>query len=363
MTDFWFNHFNVFIGKPQVRNFVTEYERDVIRPNALGKFRGLLGAVAHSPAMLVYLDNAQSVSPESPAGRRGNRGLNENYARELMELHTLGVDGGYTQRDVTETARVLTGWTPFGERFARGRSRGAVPGFLAFAHDPGEKTVLGTQFRPSGEKEGEQLLDMLARHPATARFLATKLVRRFVADDPPVRLVDEVAAAYTKTDGDIREMLRIIFYSKEFWSQDAYRAKAKKPLELVASTIRALGGDFQPTPQLLGLLDRMGEPLYQCQPPSGYDDTADAWLGSDQLVARWNFALGAAIGRVPGVHADEASLQTEGSEEAQLDGYAERFLQQDLTQDERTRLLAAAADVPGGALAGLILGSPEFQRR
>ncbi len=360
MTDFWFNHFNVFIGKGQVRNLVTEYERETIRPNALGQFRELLGAVAHAPAMQVYLDNSQSFGPESQIGRRSGRGLNENYARELLELHTLGVDGGYRQTDVTEAARVLTGWTPAVFRFARGARR---PAFLAPAHDQGEKTVLGRRFEPDGEQEGEALLDMLAAHPSTARFLATKLVRRFVADDPPEKLVSRVAKTYQKTDGDIREMLRTIFYSKEFWSEDAYRSKAKKPLELLASTIRALGADFTPSRQTVGLLGRMGEAPYLCQPPTGYDDVAEAWLGSDQLVLRWNFALGAVVGRMPGVEADRDVLQATGSRQERVELYAERFLHQEPSDELRARLLAASEAVPSPALAALVLGSPEFQRR
>jgi uncharacterized protein (DUF1800 family) len=360
MTDFWFNHFNVFMGKPQVRNLVTEYERDVIRPNALGRFRDLLGAVAHSPAMQVYLDNAQSFGPESPLGRRQNRGLNENYARELLELHTLGVDGGYTQQDVTEAARVLTGWTPAGLRFAR---FGGDGGFLEAAHDQGEKTVLGTKFEAGGVLEGEKLLDELAAHPATARFLAAKLVRRFVADDPPEKLVDAAAKTYARTGGDIREVLRTIFYSKEFWSPETYRAKAKKPLELTASTLRALGASAEPNRQLLGMLERLGEPLYLCQPPTGYDDVAEAWLGSDQLVLRWNFALGAVVGRIPGVEPAPGTLEAEGSTEERLDALVQRFWNEKPSPEARQRLLAAAEEVPPQALAALVLGAPEFQRR
>ena len=360
MTDFWFNHFNVFMGKPQARSLVTEYERDVIRPNALGRFRDLLGAVAHSPAMLVYLDNAQSFGPDSPLGRRQKRGLNENYARELLELHTLGVDGGYTQQDVTEAARVLTGWTPGALRFAR---MGGAQGFLDAAHDQGEKSVLGIKFEAEGVQEGERLLDELAAHPATARFLAAKLVRRFVSDDPPAKLVDEVAKTYAKTGGDIREALRTIFYSKEFWSPEAYRSKAKKPLELAASTLRALGSKAEPNRQLLGLLERLGEPLYMCQPPTGYDDVAEAWLGSDQLVLRWNFALGAVAGRIPGVEPTPATLQADGSTEARIDAFAERFWHEKPSREGRQRLITAAAEVPPQALAALVLGAPEFQRR
>jgi uncharacterized protein (DUF1800 family) len=293
-------------------------------------------------------------------GRRQGRGLNENYARELLELHTLGVDGGYAQTDVTEAARVLTGWTPTGLRFA---PRGPAPRFLEPAHDQGEKTVMGVTFEADGEREGEKLLDMLSRHPATARFLATKLVRRFVADDPPEKLVAQVAKTYEKTGGDTREMLRTIFYSKQFWAPEAYRAKAKKPLELVASTIRAVGAGFEPTRQTVGLLERMGEPLYMCQPPTGYDDVAEAWLGSDQLVLRWNFALGAASGRIPGVEADENVLRAEGSREERIEAFAERFLHEKPSAEAHERLLAAAEAVPPQALAALVLGSPEFQRR
>ena len=264
MVDFWMNHFNVFIAKGPERLLVPSYERDVIRPRAFGKFRDLLGATAKSPAMLVYLDNIQSVSPDSRAGRRGKRGLNENYARELMELHTLGVDGGYTQQDVIEVAKVFTGWMVPG-----GQGGGAASfRFQPAAHAPGDKKVLGHTIREGGVQEGEEVLDLLAGHASTAKFLATKLVRRFVADDPPPSLVSKVAETYTATGGDIREMLRTIFDSPEFWSSETFQAKAKKPLEFVASTIRAIGGELTPTPMLLGAMQRLGEPLYLCQPPT-----------------------------------------------------------------------------------------------
>ncbi|MEZ5391965.1 MAG: DUF1800 family protein [Bryobacterales bacterium] len=231
------------------------------------------------------------------------------------------------------------------------------------AHDQGEKTVLGVTFEPDGPREGEKLLDLLAENPATARLLATKLVRRFVADDPPEALVEQVAKTYTKTGGNIREMLRTIFYSKQFWSPEAYRSKAKKPLELVASTIRAVGSGVEPNRQLLGTLERLGEPLYMCQPPTGYDDVAEAWLGSDQLVLRWNFALGAVMGRAPGIEADQDALQAEGGRAERIDKLAKRFWHEKPSEEARKRLLAAAKDVPDQALAALLLGAPEFQRR
>ncbi len=359
MTDFWINHFNVFAAKNQVRALVTAYERDVIRPNALGNFRDLLGAVAQSPAMLAYLDNAQSFGPDSPVGRRRKIGLNENYARELLELHTLGVEGGYTQHDVTEAARVLTGWTAFGG------PRFSAPGFrfLAVGHDAGAKTVLGETYRPAGIAEGERLLDNLAAHPATANFLATKLVRRFVADDPPPALVKRVAASYRKTGGDIPAMLRVIFYSQEFWSPDAYRAKVKKPLDLVASALRAVDAELLPNRQVLGVLQRMGEPLYLCQPPTGYPDTADQWLGSDQLVTRWNFALALAKGRAPGVSWDAPKTFARQTPKETLTALWRRYLLEDPAPATIAKLLDAAPFADNALLTGFVLGSPEFQRR
>ncbi len=355
MTDFWMNHFNVFMGKQQVRLLVPAYERDVIRPNALGNFRELLGGVAKSPAMLVYLDNVQSVAPDSPMGRRRGRGLNENYARELMELHTLGVDGGYTQADVTEAARVLTGWTAFGgPEFSKPGFR-----FLPPAHDQGVKTVMGHEFK-AGYEEGEALLDMLAGHPSTASFIARKLVQRFVADEAPESLVEKVAASFGETDGDIRAMLRTIFYSKEFWAQENYQSKVKKPLDLVASSMRAVGAEWRLSPGPLGILDRMGEPLYMCQPPTGYPDEAQAWLGSDALLSRWNFAASLATGRLNGIEASE------GSTSGTLDELSQRFLHAPLAANGSLSESAAqlgARRGETGILAALVLASPQFQRR
>lgn len=376
MTDFWMNHFNVFIGKGPERLLVGSYERDVIRPRALGKFRDLLGATAKSPAMLVYLDNIQSVSPDSRFGQRRNRGLNENYARELMELHTLGVDGGYTQQDVIEVAKVFTGWMVPG-----GQGGGAASfRFQPAAHAPGDKKVLGhiiREGREGGVQEGEEVLDLLAEHPSTAKFLATKLVRRFVADDPPPSLVGKVAETYTATGGDIRAMLRTIFYLPEFWSSEAFQAKAKKPLEFVASSIRAVGGELTPTPMLLGAMQRLGEPLYLCQPPTGYPDVAEEWLNTGTLLFRWNFALGLASGKLPGVKIPAPDALDGQEASAVLARLSDDFLHGEMSSEtqakiegmleeqlaERRRPDAPLRSREVRYIAGLVLGSPEFQRR
>src|SRR5205807_6824193 len=304
MVDFWTNHFNVFAGKGADRWLLTAYDRDTIRPHTLGKFYDLLVADAESPAMLFYLDNFQSVSPNAqppqqrPGAARGplaqlmrmsnnpqqqqpqqqqRRGINENYARELMELHTLGVDGGYTQKDVQEVARCFTGWTIFAPRGAGAAAQAVMNGrladrlktdagkffFNARVHDDGEKTVLGHKIPAGGGvNDGLMVLDILAHHPSTAKFIATKLVRNFVSDEPPPALVDRVAQTYLKTDGDIREMLRTIFSSAEFNSSIAYRAKVKQPFELAVSAVRTLGADTNGGPQFHQWIARMGQPLY-----------------------------------------------------------------------------------------------------
>jgi uncharacterized protein (DUF1800 family) len=315
LADFWFNHFNVDARKGRDRFLLTAYERDAIRPHVLGKFRDLLGATAKSPAMLFYLDNWMSADPNGPhresrpsaamPGRFGRRalvpppprtppadtqnkkkGLNENYARELMELHTLGVDGGYTQKDVTEVARAFTGWTIENPRQGGGFT------FNRRLHDPGEKVVLGHVIKAGGdESDGEQVLDILAREPATARFIATKLVRHFVSDAPPPALVDRAAKRFHDTGGDLREVLRTILTSPEFASPDAYDAKVKSPLEFVASALRAAGSGSIDAKPIVRQLQQMGMPLYMCQPPTGYKDTADAWVNTGALVNRINFAL------------------------------------------------------------------------
>jgi uncharacterized protein (DUF1800 family) len=315
LADFWFNHFNVDARKGRDRTFITEYERDAIRPHVLGSFRDLLGATAKSPAMLFYLDNWMSADPNGPhmemaqVFRRGGRfatvqprmprlpppgaknarkGLNENYGRELMELHTLGVDGGYTQKDVTEVARAFTGWTIQMPRLGGGFA------FDPRVHDPGQKVVLGHVIKAGGgESDGEQVLDILATHPSTAHFIATKLAQRFVSDTPPPALVDRAAERFRKTNGDLREVLRTILTSEEFLSPDAHGAKVKTPFEFVASALRTTGTevDVNNAVQYVRGLQQLGEPLYMCQPPTGYSDKADAWVNTGALVNRMNFAL------------------------------------------------------------------------
>ena len=288
LSDFWFNHFNVDARKGADRILLTEYEREAIRPHVLGSFRDLLEATAKSPAMLFYLDNwmsaASDASGEGSSGRR--RGLNENYGRELMELHTLGVDGGYTQKDVTEVARCFTGWT-----IRRPRMGGGFR-FEPRLHDTGRKVVLGHTIKAGrGIEDGEEVLDILASHPATARFLANKLVRRFVSDTPPPALVDRVARRFRETGGDLREVTRAILLSPEFLSPDVFQAKVKTPFEFVVIALRAVDADvWNPVP-IVRAVQQMGMPLYQCQPPTGYKDTAEAWVNTGALVNRMNFSL------------------------------------------------------------------------
>ena len=325
LVDFWFNHFNVFIGKGQVREFLTEYERDVIRPNVLGNFRTLLGATAHSPAMLFYLDNFQSSSPNGPQmnlnqmartmdprltpaqrqqlelrlrqnpsqQQRPQRGLNENYARELMELHTLGVDAGYTQQDVVEVAKILTGWT-----IDRPQQGGGFI-FRPQMHEGGTKTVLGQKFKDDGEKEGERLLDMLAAHPATAKHISFKLAQRFVADEPPQALVDRAAKKFLDTKGDLREVTRTIITSPEFFDAKYRSAKVKTPLEFVISAARATNAHIVNAQPMVQALRELGMPLYGAQPPTGYSMTADAWVNTGALLNRMNFAVQMLAGGQP----------------------------------------------------------------
>lgn len=289
LVDFWFNHFNVYAGKGRTAIYLRSYERDAIRPHVLGRFRDLLGATAKSPAMLFYLDNWQSGRPS----RDGGGTLNENYARELLELHTLGVDGGYSQQDVTEVARIFTGWSidPRDHSFR----------FTARFHDRAGKTVLGQTITPGGIGEGEQLLDLVARHPSTARHIARKLAQRFVGDEPSEALVARAAAKFRDTDGDLREVVRTIVASPEFFAPAACQAKFKTPLEFVTSALRATSVDAAPRP-MLRTLQQLGMPLYMCQPPTGYSDEADAWVSSGGLVGRMNAAI--AIARLkPGLDA------------------------------------------------------------
>jgi uncharacterized protein (DUF1800 family) len=402
MTDFWYNHFNVFIGKGPDRYMITAYERDVIRPHALGKFKDLLVATAKSPAMLFYLDNWESVGPNSelaiygPQGRRqqvrrgpfgvyrmpprpqqqaNRRGLNENYAREIMELHTLGVDGGYTQKDVTELAKVLTGWS------IDQPQRGGSFRYNDRAHEPGKKYVLGHKVDDHGEGEGMEMLDILAHHPSTARFISKKLAMRFVSDNPPQSLIDSMAETFLAKDGDIREVLRTMFRAPEFWATDAYRAKMKTPFEFVASSARASGVEVQNAMPLVQNLNRMGMPLYAMQPPTGYSMKAETWVNSAALLARMNFALQLGVGRLPGTTLDQQILlrgaqpQDAASALAVLESnllsgdvspQTHAVLQKQLNDPQVAQ--RRLDDPPGrppnfGAIAGLIMGSPEFQRR
>jgi len=382
MVDFWFNHFNVFAGKGDVRWYVSSYERDAIRPNALGRFPDLVRATAYHPAMLFYLDNWLSAKPDFivPGGpNRGRKaGLNENYARELMELHTLGVDGGYTQKDVTEVARAFTGWT-----IDRPQTDGHFI-FRPVMHDTGEKIVLGQRIPAGGGRDdGERVIQILTHHPATARFIATKLVRRFVSDTPPPALVARVAGTYMSTGGDISAMLRTIVESPEFFSEEAYRAKIKKPFEFVASAVRALGGttDARGGMALARASAEIGEPLYQAQPPTGYADRGEVWVNAGALLARMNFALGLASGRYPHVTVALPALVAgadPGSPSAVLDRLlasivadepapaTRAVLTAQLGEPQITRLSPddrGPANTDVAKLAALVIGSPEFQRR
>lgn len=478
MVDFWTNHFNVYAAKGADRWLLTSYDRDTIRPHTLGKFYDLLVADAKSPAMLFYLDNFQSVSPNAQmpqqrpgaargplAGLRSNpnapagnnpqqqrpqpppqqqrRGINENYARELMELHTLGVDGGYSQKDVQEVARCFTGWTivaPRGAGIAADagldnrrvemlRQYAGTFRFQPAAHDNGEKIVLGHKIPAGGgEKDGLMVLDIVAHHPATAKFIATKLVRRFVSDEPPPALVDRVAQTFMKTDGDIREMLKAIFSSPEFNSAEAYRAKVKRPFELAVSAVRTLGGDTNGGPQFHQWIARMGQPLYGFQTPNGYADTAENWVNTGALLERMNFGLALANNRIPGTRVDLSRFVGDLNKSVEKEKLLDRFVtlivggeispktresllkqlsdqvtlptampplqtatntappnpfetafqrgnlnpggggggpqqQQQQGQQQLARVDVATIDNPLVKIAGLILGSPEFQRQ
>jgi len=307
MTDFWFNHFNVFLYKNQCAYYTTAYERDVIRPHALGKFYDLLVATAQSPAMLMYLDNWLSIGPHSQAaGKNGQSGLNENYAREVMELHTLGVDGGYTQSDVTELARVLTGWT-----IAQPDDGGQFQ-FDPRRHEPGTKTVLGEKFYDTGVDEGLRALELLAHRPSTARFISKRIATEFVSDDPPETLVNRMASKFESSDGDIREVLRTMFRSPEFWSPTVYGGKMKTPLELVVSTVRASGANVASPDALVQSLTAMGMQPYGMAVPTGYSLKSETWDNEGALLARINFSTAMTQANLPGVQFDPSALITVG---------------------------------------------------
>ncbi len=350
MVDFWSNHFNIFAAKGADRWLTTSYDRDTIRPHALGKFRDLLLATARSPAMLFYLDNWLSVSPDAgmrmPANAR-RRGLNENYGRELMELHTLGVDGGYSQQDVREVARCFTGWTIV-------RPRGdAEYQFAPRLHDAGAKTVLGSHIPAGGGVEdGIKVIDLLARHSVTAKFIAGKLVRRFVADEPPAALVNRATDTFRRTDGDIRAVLHAIIDSPEFYSGEVYQAKVKKPIEFVASALRASRAETTITPQLLRYLARMGEPLFLAQPPTGFPDAGSSWVSADMLLTRMNFAADLIANRLAGARVDPSVLRDTSN--------LVRLVAPNGLSPTTKTVLAEAGDKD--ALA-LLFAAPEFQRR
>jgi uncharacterized protein (DUF1800 family) len=402
MEDFWFNHFNVFAGKGADRWLLTSYVRDTIRPHTMGKFEDLLIATAKSPAMLFYLDNWLSVDPiafqswqargrqrfqgafaggpapdarvPSQQSKQPERGINENYGREVMELHTVGVDAGYTQQDVIEMAKCLTGWT------VRQPRRDPAYVFRPEFHTAGKKVVMGHTFDYGDERDGEQALKMLANDPHTAKFLSTELARHFVSDNPPTSLVNRMAANYQESGGDIRSVLRTMIYSSEFWSKQAYRAKVKTPFELVASTARALDADVSVSLPLDLWVARMGEPLFLCQPPTGYSDKASTWVNTGALLNRLNFALSFANGRMPGTKVSLERMFDSGAAtdpEQALTDSLELFLGGQVDASTRATLEARLGDpqvlqaslddpvkqVNEGLLAGLVLGTPEFQRR
>jgi uncharacterized protein (DUF1800 family) len=398
MTDFWFNHFNVFINKGADHYLLTSYERDAIRPHVLGRFEDLLVATAKSPAMLFYLDNWLSVGPDSeialgiaphrrpygpgPQGRPKGKGkqasgLNENYGRELMELHTLSVNGGYTQKDVTEVAKVFTGWT------LEQPKKGGDFRFEPRMHEPGDKMVLGHRIKQNGENEGLEVLHLLAHNPKTAHFISQKLAMRFVSDNPPSTLVDRMTQTFLKKDGDIREVLRTMFKSPEFWSSDTYRAKVKTPLEFVVSAVRASGAEVDDARALVGTLNNMGMMPYGMMPPTGYSMKADVWVNSSALLGRMNFALGLAAGKIRGVKVDSTNLAAGTTAEAPPDPQRalatleDSLLAGDISKQthdtiskqlEDSTISQRRLDDPKrppnvAAITGLILGSPEFQRR
>ncbi|MFL6446444.1 MAG: DUF1800 domain-containing protein [Bryobacteraceae bacterium] len=377
MVDFWFNHFNVFLNKGAERYTVRTYERDAIRPHIFGKFHDLLLETAKSPAMLFYLDNWQSVAPENAnvASRpkaRAKRGLNENYGRELLELHTLGVEGGYTQRDVVDVARCFTGWT-----IANPRNGGAFE-YEDRVHDKGQKVVLGHLIPAGGGmSDGLTVIDILSRHPSTARFISFKLAQRFVSDDPPSSLVAHMTKTFLKTKGDMREVVRAMIMSPEFFSQGAYNAKIKSPFEMIVSALRATNADVVSGYALADEFKKLGEPLYRKSEPTGYGDANSEWVTSAGLLERMNFCLALAHNRVPGVRVDVSSWAKEAAEDPlrlsrsilqktpdpQTSSAIEKMM-----SDEKIRAqLASAAklsqpQIPS-LIAGITLGSPEFQRR
>src|SRR5262245_5235664 len=386
LADFWINHFNIFFGKNTERFLLPSFVEETIRPRVLGRFEDLLIATAESPAMMVYLDNTLSVaegsvppelaraemramrrySPRSDSAVRRLRsrmptGINENYARELFELHTLGVDGGYTQRDVQEAARILTGWG------AEPPARGGGFVFRDWAHDDGEKMVLGRRFRAGrGREEGVELLRLLARHPATALHVTTRLCQRLVSDDPPAEVVEAGVAAWKRSDGSIREVVRAIVASPEFWSAAHARSKFKTPLEFVVSSVRAVGGTVGVEPGPARAVARLGQPLYQQPVPTGYAETEAAWANSSALFERMNVAVAIAAGRLPRVTVELDPLVPATSDvDALLESVNQPLLAGVLSPHARDvirRQVGGLSPPQARALAaGLGLGGPDFQ--
>lgn len=363
LADFWFNHFNVFFDKGFDRMLVTSYERDAIRPHVLGNFKDMVLATAKHPAMLFYLDNWTSVSTDSldQMRKRFNRkaaapkraaGLNENYARELLELHTMGVDNGYTQQDVTEVARCFTGWS-IGDL----REGGAFK-FNALLHDQKEKQVLG-QVVPAGrgEEDGLQVIDILVNHPSTAKYIATKLAQRFVADVPPPALVTKMAATFTRTHGDLREVMRTMLTAPEFWSPAVYKAKMKMPFEMVASALRATGATIDNSNAIQQELKTLGQPLYRKVEPTGYYPFAEEWTNSASLLTRMNLGMALTQNKVRGVRVDlDRALGGKTAPAA----IAQVLLSHPPAGETLKSLQAGAG---AAHVAGLVLGGPEFQRR
>ncbi len=358
LDDFWFNHFNVFYEKGADRFLIPEYERLAIRPHVLGQFRDLLEATAKSPAMLFFLDNFESVRPDldaNDAKRKVKRGLNENYGRELMELHTLGVNGGYTQKDVTEVARCFTGWT------IRAPREGGTFFYNDKLHDKGEKIVLGHVIKAGGGMDdGEQVLDILARHPSTAHFISKELAQSFVADNPPESLVNRMAQTFLATNGSIREVMKTMLDSKEFWSEGAYRAKVKSPFEMVVSSARALDANVIDGWALANQVGTLGEPLYRKLEPTGYSNLGSEWVNSAALLGRMNFALQLAQNHVESVKVDVARFGADPNE------VAKRLMFRAMSQQTRAAIDKALEDSKRknpAMVAALVIGSPDFQKR
>lgn len=373
MVDFWYNYFNVYIGKGRSRLWVGAYEQQAIRPYALGRFRDLLGATARHPAMLFYLDNWQNRYSNNPAARRRNQSLNENYARELMELHTLGVDGGYTQQDVITLARIFTGWGLVTN--VKQKNDGSGFYFDPKHHDFSDKVFLGQKIKGSGQAEGEQALDILARSPATARHISYKLAQYFVSDRPPTTLVKRLAQRYLSTDGNIRDVLDTLFQSPEFWDTKNFNAKYKTPYQYAISSVRATGIEVNNTRPIADLLQQLAMPVYGCITPDGYKNTQDAWLNPDAMTRRLNFATAIANGNIPIAAIPKntnADTKTQVSGNMTSSGRGANIKPVPVDAGELANTLGnlfsattqnAIASSPQQIRAALILGSPEFMRR